>query len=110
MKFVNLTPHAITVRWPDGVDDVIPASGQVARVSTAEEPAGAILGIPLVRRTLGDVQGLPAPQPETIYIVSSMVLSAVEGRQDVVAPDTGPTAIRDSHGRIQAVTRFVVAS
>ncbi|RME25645.1 MAG: hypothetical protein D6800_07370, partial [Candidatus Zixiibacteriota bacterium] len=60
-------------------------------------------------RALGDVEGLPDPQDGTVYLVSSMVLSAVRGRRDVVAPDTGPTAIRDETGRITAVTRLVVA-
>ena len=106
MRFMNLTPHPITIRCADG-DMVIEPSGHVARVATVEEDAGNIVGVPTIRRTLGDVEGLPDPQDGTVYIVSSMVLSAVRGRDDVVAPDTGPTAVRDDDGRIVAVTRLV---
>ena len=45
-------------------------------------------------------------EPKAIYIVSSLVAQAVAGRNDVVAPDAGPTAIRNEQGQIVAVTRF----
>ena len=34
-KFINLTPHLLNINTPSGVVD-IPASGDVARVSTAK--------------------------------------------------------------------------
>lgn len=110
MNIINLTPHKIAIRTQNG-DMVLEPSGQVARVTTTYEDAGTIAGIPAVRRALGTVEGLPEPQANVVYLVSSMVLeaAAAAGRQDVVAPDTGPTAIRDEQGRIVAVTRFVVA-
>jgi hypothetical protein len=41
-------------------------------------------------------------------IVSGMVLDALAGgRPDVVAPDTGPDAVRDEKGHIVAVLGFV---
>lgn len=63
----------------------------------------------MIKNTYGDMTGLPGPAPDTIYIVSSLVLAALQGkgRTDVVAPDTGPPAIRDAQGRIVAVTRPV---
>ncbi|RLI11543.1 hypothetical protein DRO33_03915 [Candidatus Bathyarchaeota archaeon] len=45
-------------------------------------------------------------EPLEVYVVSSLVAQAVKGRKDVVAPDTGPTAIRNEQGQIVAVTRF----
>lgn len=108
-KFVNLTPHDLTIRV-NGKDIVIPKSGTVARVSVNQDVVGDIDGIPLVANRYGDVVELPDPQPDTVYIVSSMVLAAVKDRSDVVAPDTGPTAIRDDSGRIVAVTRLVINS
>jgi hypothetical protein len=64
-------------------------------------------GVRLVRQTTGQVSGLPEAQPDTIYIVSGMVLAAMNGsRPDVVAPDTGPDAIREN-GQIVAVRGFV---
>jgi len=108
-RFINLTPHDIKIVGANGVETVVPASGAIARVSTQERVVGSVDGIPLVKREFGEVEGLPAPADNTIYIVSSLVLSAIKGRGDVVAPDTGPTAIRDEQGRIQAVTRLIAA-
>ena len=112
MKAINLTPHAIVVRV-SGRDVVIPPSGQVARVSTKQVEVGVVeidgVAVPVVVNDYGPVDGLPAPEPGTIYIVSGLVLSRVGGRKDVVAPDTGSTAVRDGGGQIVAVTRFVGA-
>ena len=120
---VNLTPHAIVVRHAGG-DLVLPPSGQVARVSSVSAPAGhvehnvlvdglAVLGasIPCVRLAWGEVEGLPAPDGRSTFVVSALVLGRCGGRDDVVAPATGPTdgAIRDDGGRIIAVTKLVRA-
>lgn len=105
---LNLTPHSITVRSPDGTETVFPPSGLLARVSTTDEVVGTcpITGAPIVRRVFGDVTGLPADGKPCL--VSALVLSAVPGRSGVYAPDTGPTAIRDG-GQVAAVTRLVAA-
>jgi len=106
MRLVNLTPHEIRV-VKDDCEVIIPPSGGVARVKTEQVEVGSIDGIPVVKTEFGEVEGLPDPEPNTIYIVSSIVAQAVAGeREDVVAPDTGPTAIRDENGRIVAVRRF----
>jgi len=47
------------------------------------------------------------PEPDIVYIVFSPVLSGVKRRNDVVAPDTGPCAVRDEKGQIIAVRGFV---
>jgi len=112
MALINLTPHPIVVRT-DGVDITIPASGQIARVTSRQELTSHIdiygIEIPVQRTTFGQVEGLPDFVPDTVYIVSSLVLGALKGsRPDVVAPDTGPTAIRNDNGQIVAVTRFQV--
>lgn len=110
---VNLTPHDLRVVLPNGEEVIIPRSGQIARVSTHEVPASArpqAPDVPVVTRTFGDVEGLPGPDGR-LYVVSSLVLSALQAtgcqREDVVAPDTGPSAIRDEKGRIMGITRFV---
>lgn len=107
MKVVNLTPHDIVVRTDAG-DRVFPASGEVARVSTTHVPMGDVDGVPVFAQEFGDIEGLPAPQDGTIYIVSAIVLAAAKdaGRTDVVAPDTS-RAFRDEAGRIVAVPGFV---
>lgn len=124
MKLVNLTPHAITLRSPDGTDHTIPPSGTVARVSQTPGTPSTIEGVPVpVYSTpaTGEVEGLPAPDPrfvgcfqaDTMYVVSALVGLACKGRSDVVMPGTGPAdgAIRETDGprkgQIIAVTRLV---
>lgn len=107
LDLVNLTSHDIVVRRPDGTEVTLPPSGQVARVDAVYQPAGMLDGVPVVRRTLGAVEGLPAEG--TPCVVSSRVASAVPRRRGVYAPDTGDTAIRDDDKRIIAVIRLVAA-
>ena len=113
MALINLTPHPIVVRT-NGVGITIPTSGQVARVTSRQELASEIdiygIKIPVQRTIFGQVEGLPDPQPDTIYIVSGLVMSALKGtRPDVVQPDTSPTgAIRNENGQIVAVCGFQV--
>ena len=103
MNFVNLTPHSIKLN--DGT--MFEPSGVVARVSAdlqAVEPVG---GVQLFRQTFGDVEGLPEQMPGTMYIVSAMVLDAVD-RDDCVAPATGSKeTIRNEAGQIVSVPGFV---
>lgn len=106
---LNLTPHAIAVRAPDGTDHVFQPSGSIARVKMLETVVGtcAVTGAPVIVRTPGEVTGLPEDgQP---CLVSAMVASACPDRAGVFAPDTGPTAIRDDRGLVFAVTRLVAA-
>ena len=104
---INLTPHAIKVQLADGTVTVFEPSGTLARVSTLETVVGEYAGVPVVARTTGDVEGMPAEG--TPCIVSAMVLAALPGRRGVFAPDTGSTAIRDDKCHIVAVTRLVAA-
>ena len=104
---LNLTPHDIVLRTPQG-DVTIPPCGTVARVATIDADTGNnVSGVPVVRRSFGDVSGLP--DTDTPCIVSAMVIAALPGRPNTYAPDTGSTAVRDDAGRIVAVTRLVAA-
>lgn len=107
VTILNLTPHDITVQKPDGSQVVFPRSGKVARVDVEYYHVGDMNGIPVYGRRLRNVTDLPDPRDGVVYLVSSMVLDRVRGRPDVIAPDTGPTAIRNADGQIVAVTRFV---
>jgi hypothetical protein len=111
---INLTPHAVTLRLPDGGDVTLPPSGVQARVATLPSTAAPIDGIPvpvLPSPQFGAVTGLPPPTPGTAFLVSALVLGRCAGRDDVFAPATGPQdgAIRGLDGQIQAVTRLVAA-
>ena len=104
MKIINLTPHAVVIN--NG--PTFPPSGTVARVSVKQVDAGTINGVPVKKQAFGDIVDLPPPSPDTVYIVSSLVLSAAKaaGRKDCVAPDTA-NAVRDENGHIVSVPGFV---
>ena len=103
MKFINLTPHAI--RLNDGSS--FEPSGVVARVSADLQAVETVGGVQLFRQKFGEVEGLPAEVPGTMYIVSGMVLAAVD-RSDCVAPATGSReTVRDEAGHIVSVPGFV---
>lgn len=86
MKVVNLTPHTINV-WNDTekVMDLLP-SGQIARVQTVPELVDTIDHIPTYIDSVGEVEGLPEPVIDTIYVVSAMVRLSVPERTDVYSP------------------------
>ena len=108
INFVNLTPHEITIKTYDKEFKIKP-SGIIARVTTEEKEQGKLNNIPIVERSFGKVENLPEPKENVVYLVSSLVLEGVRDRDDVFAPDTGNTAIRDEKGRIIAVTRLIKA-
>ena len=107
MKLVNLTPHPIRVIASYGEVTFKP-SGRIARVEMDEYE-----DCPLIDIDCGEFQAIKRVAREVfipleddeVGIVSSMVLAATNSPY-VVAPDTGPTAIREN-GQIVAVTRFV---
>lgn len=104
----NATPHEIMLVDADGaVVRKIEASGIVARCTASQTEAGEIEGTPIVKSVFSEVSGLPEPDGETIWIVSSLAGQALVGkREDVVSPDTGPTALRSPDGKIVGVRRF----
>lgn len=90
MTFINVTPHSITLN-----DGRVFESVGVARVGNtfSDFDSDGVCSV-----AYGDIEGLPAPQEGTLYIVSALVLSAAKaaGRTDCVAPATGhPACVRD---------------
>jgi hypothetical protein len=108
MEVINLTPHAIKVVGKDG-ERVYQPSGLVARVEQSVVETGDYIdGFSVSQSVFGDIVNLPAPQPGVYYLVSAMVLGALAGsREDVVAPKTDATAIRNEKGHIVAVRGFL---
>ena len=103
MNIINLTPHVLNL-MPDGPDGqvvAIPPSGKVARCAVNRVQVDTItvdgVNIPVNRTQFGAVTDLPDAQPDTIYVVSSLVAQAVPDRQDVFIVDD---AVRDDQGRI----------
>jgi len=109
--FINLTPHEIAVEVPDFITGgtrilAIAPEPQPARVAAVETLVGYMYGVEVSKHTFGKVENLPEPQPGIAYIVSGMVRDALKGRDDVLAPDTGKTAVRSSNGQVDYVTRL----
>jgi hypothetical protein len=128
-NFINMTPHTVNLLLAHGTELVIEPSGLIARCEDEFEDADPIEGLdmPLVTRTHGEVTldriedkktvesgiRLPNPVKGTVIIVSGMARDAIaksaHPRRDIVAPDTGKTALRNDKGHILKVTRLVVA-
>lgn len=108
MKFVNLCPHPIAVRHPDGTETVFPSQGN-ARVSVAYRQAQTVeLGghaVPVIEGKYGAVIGLPEPEPGCIYLVSHMARMALPQRRDLWSP---ADLIRDAQGNVVACRMFEV--
>ena len=97
MQFINLTPHALRLRREAADRETAPArdlviepDGRVARLEQTPLRQTTLSGIAVRRSTFtGRILDLPAPQPETIYIVCLPVAAraASQGRDDVMSPD-----------------------
>ena len=108
-NMLNMTPHAIAIVSNDGAKTIIPPSGKVARVKTAETVIDSLdLGINIVSTTVTGVEGFDGIPQFSLVIVSSMVLDNLPAMfpYRAYAPDTGATAIRNAEGQIEAVTRL----
>jgi hypothetical protein len=107
-KYVNLTPHDITIHVGGGVY-TFPPSGTVARVA---EVWSEMENTAFQYSEYGEIEGLPASDFYVFYIVSGLVAQAVwatTNRIDVVSPATGhPDCRRDEKGRILSVPFFKV--
>ena len=103
---INLTPHV--VRLNDGTE--FAPSGTVARVTAVHEEQDRYEGLRIFTVLYGKVEGLPpeSDAPDApIYIVSGLVLQAINGRHDVVAPATGHPSVVRREGQIHSVPGFV---
>lgn len=101
MNLVNLTPHPVRVYradTPDQVEDlddgvvmVLEPSGTLARLSETilgEETVLTDEGpkIPVSTVSYAEVEGLPAPQQGTVYVVPLMTALAAAERDDLLVP------------------------
>lgn len=93
MKLINLTAHTIN-EVTTGAS--IPPSGRVARVKASTKKVDEFLGYPIFESTFGEVEGLPEPEPETMYIVSALCMNACSNRDDLLSPGN---LLRDENGR-----------
>ena len=116
-KFVNLTPHPITIFRTDGSTVNVEPSGKVFRLREKDVIVTEIDGVSVVHR-----QFYIAPEdlevfsdPSAVYIVSLPALIALSTIKDpnlskftIVAPDTGRGGVRDEKGNIVGTKNFIV--
>lgn len=102
MEYVNLTPHVI--RLNDGRE--FPPVAPAARVAQTQTEFDENL---VCEVKFGEIENLPEPKPETMYIVSILVANAAK-RSDVVAPASGHPAVVRKDGQICSVPGFVRGS
>jgi hypothetical protein len=93
MQIINLTPHAIVIAKSGGSQKTIPATTPSARIQQQNVVRHDVDGIPVSVVVYGEIEYPPDPQPATVYVVSSMVAQQCRHRDDVLAPDTGSSAI-----------------
>lgn len=119
MKFVNYTPHEVTIvreDTPPKVTDItpyvikrIPSSGE-ARLETFRERVQVLNDIPIYRISYGKLTPPIKPEHDTGYIVSSVICTAIR-RDDFYAPDTSPaSAVRNPEGVLLGVKGLIKCS
>jgi hypothetical protein len=120
MKFVNLTPHTITIFPKEGEPITVPPSGKVFRLEEYDEFYGELDGIELVVRTLSLPKNwqefFKDADEETLYLVSlpvvmmlrQMPIANLLHYARIAAPDTGSGAVRDEQGRIIGTKRLII--
>jgi len=98
MKFLNLTPHPLTILSGD-VTTHLPVSGNAPRLSVERESLGTVGDFPIVRSTMGAPTGLPDAEDGVVLIVSALVAEhpGLASRDDLAYPGE---AVRDETGKI----------
>lgn len=110
MQIINLTPHPVTLVTANGDEVVIQPEETPARIPTTTTPVGDVNGIPLVEEALGNADDvLPAPQPDTVYVVARPVAERATHRTDLVVP-TQVERVDGRPVRARALARVAASS
>ena len=111
MKVRNFTNHEINFLLPGGRRVTLPPDPEgPARVVITREQVGTVkvngAKVPVFAPALGEVHGLPDPEPGTYYVVSRIVAMALAGkRHDLLVPDQ---VVKDGEGRPLGSTALAV--
>jgi len=97
-KIINLTPHEINIV---GHEPIL-SSGSV-RVAETSHVIDEINGIDIIVKKFGKVDGMPKPQPDTVFVVSLMVAQQLTHRDDVLT--VGET-VRNEAGQVVGAKNF----
>lgn len=96
IEIINLTPHKIMLlNEKYDLLQVIESSG-VARATEKKEVVSELGGVKLYKTTFEDVQGLPEPSENIVYVVSRIILDACKDRTDLVT--TSQIVRKDAEG------------
>ena len=100
MKIINCTPHDVNIITESG-NITFPRSGIIPRLTEQQVKINSVnsngIEIDIMQKSFSEVEGLPEPKENTIYIVSALVAGAVKNRDDLVVPND---TVRDEAGRI----------
>jgi hypothetical protein len=97
VKIVNCTPHTINIKREDDSFLKVPPSGTIARVSSKQSIAERLNGFVVYNTKFGEVENLPDPEEGTIYLVSRVLLTSLNGsRSDCFSPGN---LLRDEKGQ-----------
>jgi hypothetical protein len=95
MKIVNCTPHTPNIIAISGEVVTVQPSGTVARVKSSRVEIYQIDGIVIEMVAYGEVENLPEPADDTVYIVSMLVAQRAK-REDIFSPGE---LVRDESGQ-----------
>mgnify|MGYP000998195436 CR=1 FL=1 len=102
MKIINLTPHTLNIY--DSANDLVetvPPSGMVARANVTRTLVEKRGHIEMYASVFFGAKALGAPEPDGVYVVSALYLSALRaaGLDDTGVYVPGE-AVRDEAGRV----------
>lgn len=104
VKFVNLCDHPINIITKTGMETIEP-SGTIARCKAENVLVAYVNGLPVTEQRYTQTFGLPAPQPNTIYLVSSTVCREERNRKDLLCPGI---KVKDLEGKDIACTSLTI--
>lgn len=102
--FINLTPHTINLVNPNNNYEILISFESKGSVRVSMEKEFSIQdGIPVGKIKYTSLDGLPDPQPNTYYILSSIAFNKAKeiGRTDICFP--AGEMFRDQDGNIIGV-------
>lgn len=102
-NIINCTPHDVNIIDEAGKVITFPKSGVVPRLKQETQIVDNLNGIPVTETVFGETQELPAPMEGVFLIVSRLVMSANQNRQDLLVPND---VVRDESGNIIGCRSF----
>ena len=117
VRFVNLTSHDVHILdednnvlliFPSVADPEAPVRLPVISEDLGDfGVASETTPVRLIRNSYGDVENLPEPRPNTLFIVSSVIQSQTNHRADLVVPSP---QVRDAEGNVIGCRGFALCS